>query len=271
MPYDSNGNATINRNRAVTGQTVQAAQVNVPFDDVQSMLSQVLLRSGVAPMTGALNMNGFKITNLQDASNPGDAVSLSYLTSFISSINEKLSDPWWQKPIGEPFPLLWGVTGVVEPPKDKDYRYILLTANNFSSGQYNEGVLTSQSVSGSGVTINATAVVSLSGSPINGQTVRLINTEGRFIRPSAIPGELKESQNLSHSHSINDPGHKHDMFSDINSGTASLGRIDNQGVSAFRAFFDAISLAFTGISINSNGGDEARPRSVGSAYYMRIK
>lgn len=90
MPYDSNGNSTINRNRAVTGQTVQAAQVNVPFDDVQSMLSQVLLRSGVAPMAGPLNMNSFKVTGIQDGSAATDAVSFSQATALVNGI----SKPW---------------------------------------------------------------------------------------------------------------------------------------------------------------------------------
>ncbi len=87
MPYDSNGNATVNRNRAITGQTVQAAQVNVPFDDIQSMLSQLLLRSGVAPMTGSLNMNSFRVTGISDAQSAQDAVSYSQLTSSVTALN----------------------------------------------------------------------------------------------------------------------------------------------------------------------------------------
>lgn len=81
MPYDSNGNATINRNRAVTGQTVQAAQVNVPFDDVQSMLSQVLLRSGVAPMTGPFNMNGFRGIGAADGVSATDLATVGQVQS----------------------------------------------------------------------------------------------------------------------------------------------------------------------------------------------
>jgi microcystin-dependent protein len=79
MPFDGNGNATVTRNIAVTGQTVLAEQVNTPFADIQNMLSQVLLRSGVAPMTGPLNMNGFKINNLGDATSPEDPVTLQQL------------------------------------------------------------------------------------------------------------------------------------------------------------------------------------------------
>jgi hypothetical protein len=100
MPYDSNGNATVTRNRAVTGQTVQAAQVNVPFDDVQSMLSQVLLRSGVAPMTGPINMNNFKLTNVGEGVLDSDVATISQIgyssAGFISpgfNLSNNQSDP----------------------------------------------------------------------------------------------------------------------------------------------------------------------------------
>lgn len=79
MPFDANGNASVTRNIAVTGQTVLAEQVNVPFADIQSMLSQVLLRSGVAPMTGALNMNGFKVTGAEDGVAATDLVTVGQL------------------------------------------------------------------------------------------------------------------------------------------------------------------------------------------------
>lgn len=86
MPYDVNGNATITRDRAVTGQKVQAAQVNVPFDDTEAMLSQVLLRSGIAPMLANLNFNSFKGVNLAPSSGNGDAVEYSQLQEVITSV-----------------------------------------------------------------------------------------------------------------------------------------------------------------------------------------
>lgn len=85
MPYDGNGIASVAGNRPVNGQDTDAAQINVPLADIQSMLSQVLLKSGVAPMTGNLNMNTFKVTGLGDASSDGDAVTLSQLTALLSS------------------------------------------------------------------------------------------------------------------------------------------------------------------------------------------
>lgn len=91
MPFDSNGNATIQRNRAVTGQTVEAAQVNVPFDDVQSMLSQVLVKTGVAPMQGSLNMNSFKAVNVGDPTNDGDAANKNYVDDSIAAVSGNIS------------------------------------------------------------------------------------------------------------------------------------------------------------------------------------
>ncbi len=84
MPFDSNGVASISGNRPVNGQETDAAQINVPLADIQSMLSQLLLKSGVAPMQGNLNMNGFSIAGLSDPSNSGDPVTLSYLNNTIA-------------------------------------------------------------------------------------------------------------------------------------------------------------------------------------------
>lgn len=86
MPYDGSGQALITGQRPVNGQDTDAAQINVPLDDIQSMLSQVLLRSGVAPMTGPLNMNGFKINNLAQASNSTDPVTLEQVQALIANV-----------------------------------------------------------------------------------------------------------------------------------------------------------------------------------------
>jgi hypothetical protein len=86
MPFDSQGIATINGQRPVNGQDTDAAQITVPLDDIQSMLSQVLLKSGVAPMTGPLDMNGFKINNLAQASNPTDPVTLDQVQALLANV-----------------------------------------------------------------------------------------------------------------------------------------------------------------------------------------
>lgn len=85
MPYDSNGNASVTRNPAVTGQTVLAEQVNVPLADIQAMLGQVVLKSGVAPMTGPLNSNGFRQLNVGDPTTDSDGANKNYVDDQITS------------------------------------------------------------------------------------------------------------------------------------------------------------------------------------------
>lgn len=113
---------------------------------------------------------------------------------FLTARASDLVDSWGQQPIGVPIPLLDSIVGVAQPPTDRSYRYIKLTA----SDAYNTGVLTSESVSGSAPLVVATAVISLSGSPINGKTVNLINTERRVLRAgSAGTVEQDALQNIT--------------------------------------------------------------------------
>ena len=87
MPFDSNGNASLVPGYlAVTGQTILASQHNPPLEDIASMLSQAILRSGVAPFSGNQSMAGFKITNAANGSSDGDYVTMSQLNAVIASV-----------------------------------------------------------------------------------------------------------------------------------------------------------------------------------------
>lgn len=87
MPYDSNGNASLVPGYlAVEGQTILPSQHNPPLEDIASMLSQVVLRSGVAPMSGNLNYSGFKPINIGTATSGGDAVPLSQLQLLLAGL-----------------------------------------------------------------------------------------------------------------------------------------------------------------------------------------
>src|SRR5690606_20623056 len=78
------------------------------------------------------------------------------------------------------------ITPLSPPPKDDPrFRYVLCTAGETGSGDYNEGILTNETVTGSAPLIEATATVDLDGSPFDGLTIHLINTEGRFVGAGA--------------------------------------------------------------------------------------
>ncbi len=128
------------------------------------------------------------------ASSTGSKVNFSAPPSvYVTALTADLDDPWRQQPVGVPIPILDSITGVAQPPTGNPYRYIKLTA----SDSYNTGVLTSESVTGSAPLVVATAVISLAGSPINGQTVNLVNTEELFERMNMEPTTYQKESDLA--------------------------------------------------------------------------
>lgn len=196
-----------------------------------------------------------------------DGASFRTVLSSAGITGEGL-DPWSLVPLGIPVPADLGMTGFVAPPKNKHYRYIVLSAGETGLGAYNEGALTGESVSGSSPTISATATIALAGTQFNGATVRLINTTREILRPGS-PGVLQLGQVALHNHGVNDPGHRHQNPTDISSGTGSVVREYGQGISNFK-YYDTTTTT-TGISIQNAGGDENRVRNIGANYYLRIK
>ncbi|ONH52821.1 hypothetical protein SAMN04490182_4547 [Pseudomonas cedrina] len=169
--------------------------------------------------------------------------------------SNSLSDPWALQPIGVPIAVFDHINGMSPPPTNSSYRYIKLTA----SDSYNTGVLSSESVTGTAPLVNATALISLSGSPINGQAVRLINTERRDLR-AGNSGTVQDDQFQGHT------------FGD---GTNAM-RAAPSGVSSGGEF---LRLTAGGLLVimndGTNGvpraGNETRSRNIGATYYMRIK
>lgn len=200
-----------------------------------------------------------------DAAEGAAESAVAAAATAVSAAASITTDLWALKPVGEVVAVFDHLTGASVPPTDKAYRYVKLTAGLTGSGQYNNGVLSGESVSGSAPTISATATIALAGSPMNGQAIRLINSERRFLRAGSA-GTLEDSQNLAHDHSITDPGHWHTSTS----GTSPA--VLQSGLNQSPAFaITQTSSNTTGITVNSAGGTEARSRNIGATYYMRIK
>jgi hypothetical protein len=198
-----------------------------------------------------------------------EIVTLAAIVAVDEITTRVINDPWAVQPIGTIVPLLTNLTGITEPPTNKTYRYAKLSAGYTGAGQYNNGVLTSESVSGSWPTVLATATISLAGSPFNGQTIRLINAEGRFLRAGDASGTLQDSQNQAHSHVVTDPGHAHNLATYVWNVPATVAW--SAGATHAAQAASATQSASTGISLQSSGGDETRPRNMSVAYYMRVK
>ena len=81
MSYNGSGVYTLPTYLAVTGQTITATQHNTPLEDIQTALNAVILRNGVAAMTGNLAMGANKITGLATPTNDTDASTKAYVDS----------------------------------------------------------------------------------------------------------------------------------------------------------------------------------------------
>lgn len=175
--------------------------------------------------------------------------------------NIGLDSPWATQPVGVPIPLLDNLVGVAAPPTDKGYRYIKLTA----SDGYNSGVLTGQSVTGSAPLVVATAVIDLTDSPLDGQTVNLINTERRFLRAGAA-GTVENDQMQV----ITGGAGGLPALSPNSSGAVELSST-YPAYLAGAAAGSYMSLAFNSASSpGARTGTETRPKNIGVTYFMRV-
>lgn len=175
--------------------------------------------------------------------------------------------PWYARGIGEIVYVDTSIAGVSTPPASHaDLVYIELTAGKTGSGAYNNGKLTSESVTGSAPLVLATATISVVGSPINGKTVHLINTEEAILRPRASGvGSLQQDQMQQITGS----------FSSYSGGINTAAGAFSKSGSGFRTD-PTISIENSANfdSANSPGaraGAETRMKNVGVTAYMRIK
>jgi len=254
MPFDSNGNSTVTRNRAITGQTVQAAQVNVPFDDIQSMLSQVLLRSGVAPMTGPLNMNGFKVTGAADGIASSDLATVGQLQNAA--------------PIGS----VISYAGLFPPAG-----WMLCYGQALSRTQYAAlfAVIGDAFGSGNGSTTfnlpDCRGRVEAGKDDMGGTDAGRLSVFGSLARSiagtfGAAVHILTAGQLASHTHGVNDPSHAHPGVQNSN---ASQGRGDQSpGVAQYS--FGSTFPALTGITIQNSGNNEPHNNTQPTIIFNKI-
>lgn len=163
------------------------------------------------------------------------------------------SSYWESQPIGMPIPIWDHIAGVAVPPTDDPvYRYVKLSA----SDAYNTGVLTSESVSGAAPLVIANAVINLTGSPLNGHPVHLINTERRVLRGGSS-GTIEADAFQGHAHTYNAPV----------SGPFAGG---SGGLQSAPTTLTSSAPVSDGTNGSPRVANETRAKSIGATYYMRI-
>lgn len=268
MPFDSNGNASLVPGYlAVEGQTILPSQHNPPLEDIASMLSQVLLRSGVAPMAGPLNMNGFRIQNLPEASAGGDPVLLSQLQTMLSALavvptgtvagfRRTTAPAGWVKENG-------GTIGnassgaTTRANADTEALFTLLWS------EFNNTVLPIQTSTGAASTRGASAAADFAAN----KRMPLFDSRSRFFRgaddglgfDAALTVGASQADALkSHTHSVTDPGHDHDVA--FIQGLTAPGTGERVQAPPGTGNYST-TTSTTGITIQNTGDVETRPRS----------
>ncbi len=108
----------------------------------------------------------------------------------------------------------------------------------------------------------------------------ILDLRGEFIRgldggrgadAGRVLGSAQADENKSHSHAVTDPGHAHG----VTTGTAtadnpSTTRIERRATTPNSGSAISSTAAFTGITIASSGGDEARPRNIALLYCVKL-
>lgn len=187
-------------------------------------------------------------------------------------------DPWFFQPLGVPIPVFSHLTGVSAPPTNQPYRYVKLSA----ADAYNSGVLTSESVSGSAPLVQATAVINLTGSPLNGQTVHLMNTEERVLRAGTTSGQVLDDQLQGHTFGSLADTTQNKIYTYNSRGAGSYTGLAGSSVlftsttpAAITEGTGAAQFYRLGITSDANGtprvGNETRSKSISATYYMRVK
>jgi phage-related tail fiber protein len=98
---------------------------------------------------------------------------------------------------------------------------------------------------------------------LRGEFIRSFD-DGRGVDSGRALGTWQAGENAAHSHGVNDPGHTHDggnLVGSLNY-NSNGGNFLEEGQGAPNYLREAMERATTGITIQSSGGDEARPRNV---------
>ena len=98
---------------------------------------------------------------------------------------------------------------------------------------------------------------------LRGEFIRGLD-DSRGVDAARALGSAQSSANLSHSHTLTDPGHDHDETIN-NGGSAGMGNLGAKAItnSGSNQTIDGyIGTATTGITMATSGGTEARPRNV---------
>lgn len=257
MPVDGGGVITRPASPIpVDGQDAQAAEVNVPVNDIYNIMNMLMFLDGRKSLRGNIPMNGYKASNAANATDPQDYVTLAQMQAAISAVS---------LPRGALIPM----TGTAVPES-----WVVANGQTLLRSTFPAFWAWVQTSANLAATEGAKTVGQYG--PGDGSTTftvpNLYADNGYFIRPISTGrtiGTVQQDDNKSHDHS----GSTGAAGSHFHTTTATLGGA-MEGGNAPRGNY-AASGGITSTapdhthSIPPQGATEARPKNI--AYPVLIK
>lgn len=244
MPRDSSGQFTLPSGTLVnTGDTILVSQHNPAMQDLEQAVSNSLDRDGKGGMRAPLNMGGNRIQNAAPGEAPGDAVTVAQLSGFSSL------------PIGAVIDYA-GTT----PPTG----FLLCFGQAVSRSTYASLFAVLGTSFGAGDGSTTFNLPDLRGRVAAGKDDMGGTAAGRLTSAGGVSGAtqgasggaqsvtLTEAQMPAHSHSVNDPGHRHSGTQPTSGTVTGM----NPGIISVGS---QTGTATTGITIGNAGSGQAHP------------
>ena len=195
------------------------------------------------------------------------------MPSIIKGSDNFNSKPYASFPIGVPFALWDHMVAAIIPDNQGDVKFIKLTAGLDGAGQFNEGLLINETITGSSPTIEITAEIAIG--PLAGNVIHLINSENRYLMPGESSGAIANDQMQHITGSL--------ISTTPNTFGVSPAITDAEGAfteSGNARSFQSSQLIGTdrpdridfdsSLSPNARTGDHTNVKRIETTYYMRI-
>lgn len=262
MPRDGAGVfALADGYQAVSGEVIQPSQHNPPLEDLATGVSDSIARTGVTAVTADIPFGGFRLTGVGDA------------TADTDALNRQTGDARYRVAIPVEFAAFWGITTAPTGYLKANGAAVSVATYANLLGLYCGDSNNATADWGYRCTNPASPGASRS---TGGTHIVLPDARGEFLRGWDDSRGIDTSRNMwlaqaqaiqSHTHGVTDIGHTHALAGGPNA--PGTGTVAPAAQSGNAGAISGIDPSVTGISINSTGGTETRPRNL--AFLICVK
>lgn len=260
MPDTPSGYTLPPNSTAINGTTILAETHNIPVEDMAQALNNRMRRDGIAsPMLAHMDMGGFRVRNVQNATLDGDVVTLGQLNALLANISSV--------PVGS----LHVTTGTVLPTG-----YIWANGGSYSRSTYS--VLWSWVQSSGNLAASQNDKTAGQYGPGNGTTTFTVpDLREYFVRSTSSgrnPGTVQADELKQHQHtgttSSDTHSHNFPVRDTGDAGTRNQVRFattNDRTQGTHTTSSDTHNHSFT---TNNTGGSETRPKNIAYNYMIKV-